>query len=74
MLSKYCSQNTLLSNTTSLHDMIKPEMTMVHSGAKKFSLSASGASFGETLASRGYFVHLAMYGLSLMNELNDLRR
>ena len=26
------------------------------------------------LASKGYIVHLAMYGASLMGELNELRR
>lgn len=36
--------------------------------------SISSSSPETTLASRGYILHLTMYGISLIGELNELRR
>ena len=50
----------LLSQKTRLHEQVN---------------TISPASTSETgLASRGYILHLTMYGISLMGELNELRR
>ena len=38
------------------------------------SMSVLGMSSDQSFASKGYILHLAMYGISLMGELNELRR
>ena len=37
-------------------------------------MSSPDVPSDNSLASKGYILHLAMYGISLMGELNELRR
>ena len=51
-------------------DALMPQRTRLFEHVNSISSSTADTTF----ASRGYILHLTMYGISLMGELNELRR